>query len=301
MITLKKSLSAINKGKTTCEDKRIIRIVAMIRLIEELSMMGIHPVIIGDMALAQVLYQSKLPFIKGIGGINSLDMLWPKTDGFPFSHILRATLNDAIKRVNDDYHIEIVRDLTITDTRIPLVFNAVHSEDSVLNFKVNITINGDTRMGKVNSTCLHNVKFACDSLGHQLVKKLTEISTDSSVIKAKDLLDLYQLSMIKDTVLYSSLTYSTVGIRKTLNYGYSDIKPFENFGILLRRKGTLKSAYEQLNVYPLDSKVQKPSFERVYSRVCKFVEPFVSGQYKVDKCGWDFVRGEWYTFGKNTD
>ena len=280
---------------------------SMIRLIEELSLMGYGYSfdVVGDMAIESVLCNHRhiiersvknsggatpeqllrIKSLTFVRGISSLDMVYSPTTSIPnipSMAELKGVLSDAIKRVNDDYHIEIVRDY---NNGKPAGFNIKHSKSSDLNFKVNISLHKRNFKSYCEHTSFNNIMFRCEEPTSLALEKVSALSGDASIIKAKDLLDLYQLSQLGMYV-----TKDFVILLSVCDFNLSSLG---NFSIFKKHKGTLKSAYEKLEINPIDNSVQKPPFEEVYNRVRAFLQPFMSGEYKESDYCWKPLDVKW--------
>ena len=280
---------------------------SMIRLIEELSLMGYGYSfdVVVDMAIESVLCNhrsleervaknnggatpkqlSRIKSLTFMRSISSLDMVYSPTTSIPNIPTmaeLKGFLSDAIKRVNDDYKVEIFRDY---NNGKPAGFNIKHSKSPDLNFKVNISLHKRTFKSYCEHTPFNNIMFRCEEPTSLALEKISALSGDTSIIKAKDLLDLYQLSQLG--------CYRTKDFVILLSVCDFNLSPLGNFSIFKKHKGTLKSAYEKLEINPIDNSVQKPPFEEVYNRVSRFIELFMSGEYKENNYYWKPIDVKW--------
>lgn len=219
--------------------------------------------VFGDCAIATWLKKDNI-----ISGINSLDLVWNEKCGKLYVSGFSDLLSSIMLEIDNDYVVNL-----LSEDSHCIKFDINNLVNSELSFKVNIVIENynfsccrlKTSVAEYKNACIPFMSY--DDLARE---RINRISSDTTVIDIKDLLDLYELCI-------------------SIKYGVSVFKNIsvENFKIFKECKETLRRNYE---LYSVDNSIEKPSFDMVYDVLSRFLEPLLLGK----SFGFDYIfAGMW--------
>lgn len=213
-------------------------------IVEELSKDNLPIVFKGALALKELLYLNN-PNIKIERNTVDIDANWiEKYD----KNLIEKSLNKAIKRVNNKYTIQLVRE---PNEMRSMGFKVLDENKSVIT-KIDIDIK-DNPFYVVCKIKDIDIKFS--NLNRIMADKLLCISKEHVFRRVKDILDIYMI-IIDNEIKYKE-------VMQVLDYEH---RKLGDFSTMIDNKQKIKEAYDKLVGIK-----NKPDFDIVWNKVVDYL------------------------------
>ena len=224
----------------------------LVRIMEELSKLNIPVVFKGAMTLKHVVAGWWAPMERGT---KDIDMDWH--GGTVSMEYLTMIINTAVQRVGPGMAAVATREYTENKTA---GFNVMYNGQIVASLDVAVATakSGPTAIYVTE----HGVQFVGSSLNRMLADKVTTAASGKIRRRIKDLCDLYILSFVPS---FSSRAVFEIYAASGVELG--------NFSAMYDELPNLKHAYEVMTGVSMEFEL---TFEEVYARVMKFIQPFIN-------------------------
>lgn len=232
---------------------------AMIRMIEELAKLKLPIVFKGAMVLSQILENDGTEMLRTT---KDIDGNWVSEP--PSMDELTFYVQKAASRVDKEYSVDAFREYGVGKSA---GFKIKHLQNEKLDFSIDISI-GENKGAIAYITGVNGVTYYASSPVKMAADKINSVSSRRVYRRAKDMLDLYQL-----TYVFGFNTYEIIKL--------TDGK-LEQFNQFRLNYDNIKHAYDMLTVAQ-----EKPDFDIVYERLNIFLEPFIEYGYDVENLDWN--------------
>ena len=253
----------------------------LFEVVEELARHKVPAVFKGAVMLNHILRLNRI--YSPQRGTIDIDLSWEADED---EGIIENRLNYILGNLElKGFSVECKRRFSSTSTA---GFRVYLDGEFVFNFDVERYSNNSRPIKEYTS--IYQTKRGVQFVGVSIYKicadKVSVISTDKILRRAKDILDIYSISQLKGITL--------VPICNVIEYDehLKNKKIIGNFNCLIQtdKVEQLEHAYSRL------SRVKyKPPFRDVYRVACEFCKPFTNYYYKDTDMIWDNVKNRWMT------